>query len=402
MKRFLLFALLFLHTALCAQERIDTLYYGKSGRIVRNALFADYYRVVLHPEDSTERMMFKEFYQSGALRKEGHLLQLDSLDDSRTSFDGEILTYFKDGKIAEKAHYADGQLQGEFLQYGNNGKPTVQAYYINGELSGICKTYNNDGSFRIVEYDSGKPAHDYYLLSDSNGNTSKFRIADDMPIWESPSVAERVTDYRDGRPWEIYYKNGITVALTCSVIKDYGKWHRIDLMLTNNSTTAIELAPEAALTAYSVDERGTATDLAVWSCEAYMKKVKRGQAWASIAMSFSEGLASAGTSYSTSTTSGYNSSGEYSTYTTTTRTTSVSNAASQQRLAEFDKALQEEKKAKQQDYLKRNTIYPGQSVSGYLHVERIKGERVVFVIDIEGAEYLYEWTFDKEAAYPID
>ena len=53
-------------------------------------------------------------------------------------------------------------------------------------------------------------------------------------------------------------------------------------------------------------------------------------------------------------------------------------------------------------YMKQNTIYPGESVSGYVHVARVKGERVVFVINIEGAEYIYQWKFDKKAAYLID
>jgi len=53
-------------------------------------------------------------------------------------------------------------------------------------------------------------------------------------------------------------------------------------------------------------------------------------------------------------------------------------------------------------YMKQNTIYPGESVSGYVHVARVKGERVVFVINIEGAEYIYEWKFDKKATYLID
>lgn len=136
-----------------------------------------------------------------------------------------------------------------------------------------------------------------------------------------------------------------------------------------------------------------------------MKKVKRGQAWAAIAMGFSEGMASAGAGYSTSTTTGYSSNGAITTYYTTTYDAAAAyraNSASQQRLANFSQAQQEEINIKRTGYLKKNTIYPGESVSGYVHVERIKGARVVFVIDIEGAEYLYEWKFDKKAACPID
>ena len=242
-------------------------------------------------------------------------------------------------------------------------------------------------------------------MSDSNGNTLKFRIADDIPVWESPAIAERFVDYRDGTPWEVYFKNGLTIALTNSVVKDYGKWHRIDLIISNNSTTPIEFVPELNIAAYSVDNQGITTDLQIWTCDAYLKKVNRAQTWAAIAMGLCEGMASAGAGYSTSTTSGYSNRTGHFSYTTTTYNATAAyqaNLASQQRLANFSQALQEEKDIKQMGYMKQNTIYPGESVSGYVHVARVKGERVVFVINIEGAEYIYEWKFDKKATYLID
>lgn len=405
MKRILLFIFIIISYATYAQERIDTLYYNNLGQIAQNAVFADYYRIALYPADSIYHKVFKDFYNSGELRKEGYFLSIDSLDDSKTVFDGEIRSYSRNGNNSEKSHYVNGQLHGEYIRYDDDGKLMIQAFYQAGELFGIYKTFNEDGSCKIIEYDTGKPIHDYYLLSDSDGNTLKFRIADDMPVWESPAIAERFVDYRDGTPWEVYFKNGITIALTNSIVKDYGKWHRIDLIISNNSTTPIEFIPEQNIEAYSADNQGMTTDLQIWTCDAYMKKVKRAQTWAAIAMGFSEGMASAGAGYSTSTTTGYSSNGITTTYYTTTYNATAAyqaNLASQQRLANFSQALQEEKNIKQMGYMKKNTIYPGESVSGYVHVARVKGERVAFVINIEGAKYLYEWKFDKKMAYLVD
>lgn len=404
MKRIILFLFLLQSCAAYAQ-RVDTLYYDRAGQIARNTPFADYYRIALYPADSTGRKEFRDFYNSGELRREGYFLSIDSLDDCKTVLDGALRTYFRDGSILEESCYANGRLHGEYRRYTDEGALSVEAFYYDGELSGAYKAYDcQDGSCRIVEYVAGKPLHDYYLLSDDSGNTLKFRISDDMPVWESPIVAERFVDCRDGVPWEVYFKNGITLALTNSVVRDYGKWHRIDLVISNNSTTPVEFVPERDIAAYSMDDRGMTSDLSVWSCDAYMKKVKRAQTWAAIAMGFSEGLASAGAGYSTSTTSGYSSrSGRFS-YTTTTYDAGAAyraRMASQQRLASFGQALQEEKNVKQMGYLKQNTIYPGESVSGYVLVEWLKGERVFFFIGIEDAEYLYEWRFDKKAAYPI-
>ena len=36
------------------------------------------------------------------------------------------------------------------------------------------------------------------------------------------------------------------------------------------------------MTAYSVDEHDVATDLQVWSCDSYLKKVNRSQTWAAV------------------------------------------------------------------------------------------------------------------------
>lgn len=413
MKRILLLILLTVGNEVLAQERIDTLYYNRSGPAVRNPVFADYYRLVLYPADSVGVKMFKDFYISGELRREGHFQTIDTLDDRRTIFDGNIVSYFKNGRISEKSYYSGGLLEGEYLQYNENGTLKTRASYAGGELSGTYETYNEDGTCRMVEYCAGLPTHDYYLLADGSGNTLKFRIADDMPVWESPAITERLVDYRDGVPWEVYFKNGLTIALTDAIVRDYGKWHRVNVIISNNSLTPIEFNPETDMIAYSVDEHYVATDLQVWSCDSYLKKVNRSQTWSVVLKGVSEGLASAGAGYSTSTTTGYGSYGGYNnygghfSYTATTTTYNAADAylarlASQQRFADFCQALQESRQVIEQDYLKKTTIYPGESISGFVHIAWTKGERVVFVILIEGIEYIYEWGFDRKNVFLLN
>lgn len=100
-----------------------------------------------------------------------------------------------------------------------------------------------------------------------------------MTIWESPDITERLVDYRDGVPWEVYFKNGLTIALTDAIVRDYGKWHRVNVVISNNSLTPIEFNPETDIIAYSVDKHDVATDLQVWSYNSYLKKVNRSQTW---------------------------------------------------------------------------------------------------------------------------
>lgn len=120
MKRILLFISIITSCAAYAQERVDTLYYNRSGLIAQNALFADYYRIALYPTDFTRHKEFKDFYHSGELRKEGYFLSIDSLDDNKTILDGEIQAYFRNGNVAEKFHYANGRLHGEYTCYNGH------------------------------------------------------------------------------------------------------------------------------------------------------------------------------------------------------------------------------------------------------------------------------------------
>lgn len=111
MKRIFLLISIITSYAACAQERIDTLYYNRLGQIAQNAIFADYYRIALYPADSTSHKEFKDFYNSGELRKEGYFISIDSLDDGKTVFDGEIRSYFKNGNILEESNYENSKLR---------------------------------------------------------------------------------------------------------------------------------------------------------------------------------------------------------------------------------------------------------------------------------------------------
>lgn len=92
MKQILLLILLTASNDVLAQERIDTLYYNRSGSVVPSPAFAEYYRIALYPADSAGSKMFRDFYISGELRTEGHFQTIDTLDDRRTVFDGKIPT----------------------------------------------------------------------------------------------------------------------------------------------------------------------------------------------------------------------------------------------------------------------------------------------------------------------
>lgn len=397
-------ALLLLALALPAhaQQRIDTLYYDQSGHIAADRLFADYYRIALYPEDTLRPKPFKDFYMTGEVKRTGNFLSIDSRDDRNSRFDREVVTYFRNGRVHEQAYYADGHMEGEYRQYDDQGRLRVQAFYLDGRLTGLHHTYGEDGTCRTVEYDAGHPVHNYYTLADSTGRTLKLRLSNDQPLWESPATTERFIDYRDGMPWEVYCANGLTVAMSHSIVRDYGKWHRIDLIVANDSTVPITFTPEEAITACSTDKDDRTATLEVWPYEAFRRKVNRTQMWTLIAIGVSEALPAVSSGYETTTSTHYDGHGHSTTHTTTTYGTAVTytvDPAAAYRVAALEQSMDEERQVIKMGYLKKNTIYPGETVSGFVLVKWERGERVAFDLRIEDATYHYEWLFDRKHSY---
>lgn len=64
-------------------------------------------------------------------------------------------------------------------------------------------------------------------------------------------------------------------------------------------------------------------------------------------------------------------------------------------MTNYENALLQEREIKQEGYLKRTTIYPGQAISGYINIKRIKGDTMDVTIDINGAKYIFSWDIVK-------
>ena len=422
------FAFIFCLNNLAAQERVDTIYYDKDWKGVGKRQFADFYRIAIYPENSHYKKQFRDYFITGELQGSGGFISIDKFDDSKSIFDGECVGYFKNGKIEHKDTYRNGKLNGESYKYTEDGLIAIKANLVNGELDGLYTEFLGGGDYIQAEYRAGEPKHNYYIMSNADGQVLKLRISDNEPIWESPSVAERKTEYQKGIPWQFYTKNGLMVALTNTTTKDYGKWHRADIIISNNSLVPIEFDPEK-ITAYSIDKKEKTTNLPVWSCNRYMRKVRNAQAWAAVAVGVSEGLATANAGCSTSTTNSstyssgqrksygsasayggggyaygtYSGSSSYSgsSYTTSTTTNYDAAAAYQarvlsaNRIADFENAQWDARQIRQEGYLKKSTIYPGETISGYVHIERISGNSVYITIKINGANYIYGWRYGK-------
>ncbi len=408
-----------------AQMKIDTLYYDKDWKGVESKAFATYYRIIATSGDSNFGKKFRDYYITGELQAEGSYVTIDRYDDSKSVFDGECVNYSKDGKITEKRTLVDGMLSGEYTKYSDEGLLLVHSFYKEGKLDGICTEFSENGVECVqIEYKDGEVVNDCCVISNSEGWCSKITLSTRTPIFESPALSEKEVEYVKGEAWPYYNKNGVVISITNQSVKDYGKYYKVPIIIANNSMFPFDFDPnktEASLT----DKKGKTQALKVYSSEEYLKKVRRWQNALMVFNALGESAAASKAGYSSSTTtttysggsstygtasavgSGGYAFGSYSgstSYGGTSRSTTVSydGAAAYQaqliasnRIAEYDNALLSEREAKEEGYLKKTTVYPGETISGYVHVQRKKGETMNINVDINGAIYTFNWNIGK-------
>lgn len=376
MKRSILFALASLLTfSAFSQEKIDTLYYDRDGHGVSHKEFADYYRIAIYSNDQNRANKYRTFHMNGEVMSSGEFISLDRDDDRNSKFIGTVVIYDK------------------------NGNPSAVRNYSNGLLDGLSEEYLNDGTIIQEEFKAGKPAKDYYTKSDRDGNLIKIRYSDNSIIWDSPLQSEMTEDYHEGNKWSYYSKNGVTVALHTGKISDYGKYHVLNITISNNSLVPIEFEPSSNITAESINyKKNEKTPLKVYSCEEYLRKYDKRTAWGAAIFGISEALTLLDGGFSEEKSVSVNNKGERTV--TYTKKYDPFDHFIEWKMAhmearDYDNSVIDGREVRRVGYFKRSTIYPGEDVSGFAYVERIKGNEVTVNIDIEGAIYTFTWEFKK-------
>lgn len=358
-----------------AQPKLDTLYYEYGGRGVPYKEFADYYRIALYSDDPFMSNRYRDFHITGQVMSTGEFISLDKYDDKKSKFIGKVSVFDKNGDLLAVRNYKDGL------------------------LDGLCEEYLDDGTVIQEEFSAGKVVKDFYVKSDKEGNLVKVRYSNNSVIWESPDPSEMRTDYHEGEKWCYYSKNGVTLALNTGIVRDYGKYHSLNITIANNSLVPIEFEPSCNIVANSTNrKKGYAENLKVYSCEEYLRRYDNRTTWMALAYGISETSALIDGGRSETATVTVNDKGEktvsYSqSYDALANYVSYSIARSESR--EFEERTVEGREARRVGYFKRSTIYPGDTVSGFVYVERIKADVATVVIDIAGASYTFTWQVQK-------
>lgn len=138
------------HVSEAATVVADTIYYGADMQNVQNRSQASYYRLLMTDgKGLSKEDVFKDFYMNGNLKAEGGYSFIDLGNDKNTVLNGEVTTYYINGK--EKLH----------------GK------YVNGKRDGYFTLQMRDGGVAVIAYDNGKSVYDYFVVTNPDGTQQK-------------------------------------------------------------------------------------------------------------------------------------------------------------------------------------------------------------------------------------
>ncbi|MCD8298093.1 MAG: hypothetical protein LUC88_11025 [Prevotella sp.] len=401
-----------------AQTKLDTLYYDKNWKNITTKAFATYYRVMEKTSDTTSSKPYRGYYFTGELQADGNYITIDKDDDANSVFDGDYELFYKSGKPSEKGSWKNGKHEGEFTTYNEDGLIIKHLYYSDGELDGVCSEFNEDGTTCVqTEYSNGQPRYDYYVMSNKNGLCSKVSFSDGKPIYENPSPSDMQLEYINDLPWEIIDKNGISVGLTYFRDPSFGftGGYKASLIIVNNSMFPINIGSDNVSINYS-SNKGKDMTLRVRSFSEFSQSVQSSNAWAKTFAGIGEYMLTknAGNSVSQTTTTyaGTTGSGRNYSGAATSVTTSYDAAAAYQaritasnRIAAYGEALDADRKIREEGYLKRTTLHPGETIVGYVIGTKKSGWAYgTYIIDIEinGVTYTYNWEIKKDLkCYPL-
>ena len=448
-KTFILFALV---TPLLSVAQ--TYYYDKNWKGVEREDFAAYKRLLAPAPDSLHYAnKYLDFYITGEKQGEGEYITIDRYDDSKSVFDGEQISYYKNGNIASKFFIKNGKQIGSFEMNYENG--LLQRKGTMGEkgLEGLYTEFQGDGTICVqMEYRDGKPVDDYYTVSNNLGCVSRYRISDNTPVFSPIDPEKRKTQFINDIEWEYYVSDGLTVAMANDKVYDYGNYISFPIIINNGTMLEIDFLPEK-LSADMIDKKGRRKPLEILTRKEYMAKVDRSQSWSKFfaGLGAAATAAAAGTSTSSTNVSSNSSTNSYaygsydasanaygtsvgaavgsggwgvgasasaahanmhgsaSAYghsntrtNTSVRTTNYDGAAAYQayvierdRVAQYDEALAQEREAHNEGYLRRTTIQPGEKISGLVYAKKGKGERVSATLILNGLHFYFEWKAPK-------
>jgi clan AA aspartic protease (TIGR02281 family) len=104
-----------------AYKQQSALYYDENWKGLPSASGASYYRIAYIASNSNYKSYFIDYYITGEIQSEGSFTRIDLHDDANSLYHGEVLWYYKSGKLAGKTKFVNGKREGESFLYEEDG-----------------------------------------------------------------------------------------------------------------------------------------------------------------------------------------------------------------------------------------------------------------------------------------
>ena len=125
----------------------DTVYFDIKGDKVKSLILADSYRVTIKDSVAANRKIEREYYMSGKIKAEKHLLEIATnakLKKTFSQLDGKFRKWYENGQLWMDLNYEHSSLTGETITYWDNGQLKRHELFQRGKsIKGEC--YNREG-----------------------------------------------------------------------------------------------------------------------------------------------------------------------------------------------------------------------------------------------------------------
>lgn len=221
-----------------------------------------------------------------------------------------------------------------------------------------------------------------------------FVAASSQTLMKPENDSTFVTEYRDDNEFGFIAKDSIIVGVSCNTMKDdYGSYYQLNILIQNLTDNSFVFEP-ADVKANLVTKWEEYEEMRVYTAQSLQKKIRNAQMWTSVFLGLSAGLNAASAGYSTS----YVSSpyGGYTVQTYNAGNAAMANMLATNQMILMGKQMENDRKVRDEGYLKKNTVKPGEGIYGYMLVKRQKGKAMTVLIPVNGKEFSYTWSLAKK------
>ncbi len=127
-------------------------YYNENWIRTQDEQNASFYRDIEFDKKGKPKGKIKDYFISGELQGEGYAYNLDPFDDSKSTWEGKLVVYYKNGKKANERHYVKGALEGENRSWYENGQLQSRMNFRNDKREGKLESWYADGKILMVGY----------------------------------------------------------------------------------------------------------------------------------------------------------------------------------------------------------------------------------------------------------